>query len=288
VTQQAGGHSEPGALRSAPPEAMWLPVRRPNSLTDRVVSRIQSLVESAQLKVGDRLPPERELAARLGISRAALREAVKVLEERGALVVRHGRGIFVGDDIADALRRSLVDREMTLSELYAMREVLEAPAAAWAAASATEAEIATLEDTLRVLDAGPKQPLDIDRLGQLDAAFHLSLVRAAKNQFLLRTEGVLQEMLRMAMETTLTIPGRLAISTREHRAIVLAIRRQNPDEARLAAVAHVAGARRAALARVRSAQQELGKHPVVGGSTEQEGGELGCIQPDTAEFMQEE
>lgn len=273
----ASGTSEPRELRAGTEESLWQPVRRPSSLTDRVVSRIQSLVESADLKVGDRLPPERELAARLGISRAALREAVKVLEARSALVVRHGRGIFVGDDIADALRRSLVDRQMTLGELYAMREVLEAPAAAWAAVSASETDIAKLADALRVLNQVAEQPLNIDRLEQLDAAFHLSIVRAAQNQFLLRTEGVLQEMLRMAMETTLTIPGRLAISTREHKAIVAAIRRRDPDEARLAAVAHVAGARRAAFARIRSEQRELEKLPAL-----ERVGEVSPAQPESA------
>jgi GntR family transcriptional repressor for pyruvate dehydrogenase complex len=228
-----------------------------------VVARIQSLVESAELKVGDRLPPERELATRLGISRAALREAVKVLEARSALVVRHGRGVFVGDDIADALRRSLIDRQVALGDLYAMREVLEAPAAAWAATSATEAEIAGLAEALTMLGDAAVQRLDIDRLEKLDAAFHLSIVRAAKNQFLLRTEGVLQEMLRMAMETTLAIPGRLAISDKEHRAMVRAIKERDPDRARMAAVAHVDGARRAALARVRAEQEHLDRTTAI-------------------------
>lgn len=262
MTRRVGGPNELEAPGSVP-ETLWLPLRRPNNLSDRVVSRIESLLQSAELKVGDRLPPERELAARLGISRAALREAVKVLEERGALVVRHGRGIFIGDGIAEALRRSLLDRQMTLSELYAMREVLEAPAAAWAAASATEAEIANLADELRMLNEVAKQPLDIDRLGQLDAAFHLSIVRTAKNQFLLRTEGVLQEMLRVAMESTLAIPGRLPVATREHQAIMAAIRRRDPDKARLAVLRHVAGARRAALARVRLQRQELEDVPAL-------------------------
>ena len=229
---------------------LWQPVKVPGKLTERIIARIEELLVTDSVSPGGRLPSEREMARLLGVSRPALREAVKVLEARGRVVVRHGQGVFVANEAGDAVARRLAHLELTLRELYDMREVLEVPAAGWAAEGATPHGIARLAAALSAEEAARTEPIDFDRLGKLDAAYHLAIVEIAENRFLRQTLSVLQEMLAAGMETTLTIPGRVESSRMEHRRIFEAIVSRDVDAAKAAAAAHIAHAREAALARV--------------------------------------
>lgn len=235
---------------------LWQPVKEPGSLTERIVARIEELIVANQIPPGGRLPPERELARRLGVSRPALREAVKVLEARDRLVVKHGQGVFVATSAGDAVAQRLANLELTLRELYDMREVLEVPAAGWAAEAAAPQGIARLADALAAEEAARVEPIDFTLLGRLDAAFHLAIVEIADNRFLRQTLGVLQEMLASGMETTLTVPGRVGASRDEHRRIFEAIVSSNAELAREMVGTHIVHAREAALTRVRNDRPE--------------------------------
>ena len=230
----------------------WQPVKASGSLTDRIVARIEELLADDEIEPGGRLPSEREMARLLGVSRPALREAVKVLEARGRVVVRHGQGMFVAQTAPEAVAARLANLEISLRELFDMRIVLEEPAAAWAAEVATARDLAALAEALAAEEAARVEPVDFDRLKELDAAFHLCIVEAAKNRFLRQTLGVLQEMLAAGMETTLKIPGRVAVAGADHRRIFDAIVARDPDAARAAIRVHICGARDAAMARIRA------------------------------------
>ena len=238
---------------------LWQPVKAPGSLTERIILRIEEFLATKETPAGGRLPAEREMARLLGVSRPALREAVKVLEAQGRLVVRHGQGVFVATTAGDAVAQRLLNLELTLQELYDMREVLEVPAVGWAVGVATAQDIAMLADTLATEEAARAEPIDFDRLGKLDAAFHLAIVEIAKNRFLHQTLGVLQEMLASGMETTLTVPGRAEASREEHRRIFEAMVSRDSTGAREAVATHIAHAREAALSRVRD--DHLGRTP---------------------------
>jgi len=239
-------------------DPLWSPIKEAGSLTDRIVTRIEELIAAEQLEPGERLPAEREMARLLGVSRPALREAVKTLEAHGRVVVKHGQGVFVGHGEEDAVRARLAHLQVSLEELFAMRQVLEVPAAAWAATNATPEELESLRHAFEAEDEARRQPIDFDALGRLDATFHLRIVEMAKNRFLLQTLGILQDMLAAGMDTTLAIPGRVEQSRRDHRALFEAIRSRDPDAASAAAAAHILGAREAALTRVRGHGAELG------------------------------
>jgi GntR family transcriptional regulator, transcriptional repressor for pyruvate dehydrogenase complex len=247
-----------------PSKALWTPVKEGGHLTDRIVARIESLMTEESLRPGQRLPPEREMAQLLGVSRPALREAVKTLEARGQLVVRHGQGVFVGQRPEDAVQARLADLKVSLEELFAMREVLEGPAAAWAAAAITPAKRDLLERALAAEQSARRPPIDLGRLATLDAAFHLRIVEVAENRFLHRTLGVLHEMLAAGMETTLHIPGRLEASARDHQAIFQAIADGDADAARVAAERHIHGARDAARAQIHDADAARTWEPARG------------------------
>ncbi len=231
--------------------ALWAPVKASGTLVDRVVERIEALLAHDQLSAGSRLPPERELAQMLGVSRPALREAVKTLAARGWLVVRHGQGVFVAQSAEGAMRARLSSLEVSLQDLFAMREVLEVAAAGWAAERATDLEILELAEALERIELARKKPVDFDNLAKLDADFHLRIVEVAKNSFLSQTVGVLQEILSRGMESTLQIPRRFQVSQSEHREIYAAIGQRDSEAAKAAALRHVNGARGGALRRLR-------------------------------------
>ncbi|PZR88667.1 MAG: FadR family transcriptional regulator [Candidatus Nephthysia bennettiae] len=234
----------------------WQPVGRAGSLYERVAAEIERLIETRQLRPGDRLPPERQLAVLLQVSRSSLREAMKMLEARGRLEVRHGRGITVREAEPYRLAWAYLQKEVGLRELFAMREVLEVPAVDWAARSAGDLGHQEIARAWQDLDrASQRKPPDWEELQRLDQAFHLAIAAAAGNRFLSRTIEVLQDMLSAGMETTLKIPGRLEKSQEDHRRINGAILRRDPRGARAAMRAHIRGARAAGLGRLERVKQ---------------------------------
>jgi GntR family transcriptional repressor for pyruvate dehydrogenase complex len=233
----------------------WSPVTQAGSLTDRIVMQIEQMLADDRLSVGERLPAERELAQLLGVSRPSVREAVRVLQARGRLIVKHGQGVFVAEpQSTQQLRSALGQAELTLSELFAMREVLEVPAAGWAAERVTKADLTALRRDLdeldRQFDSGPP---DFERLARLDADFHLGIARAAGNRFLQQTTHVLSDILLSGMQTTLLLPGRREKARSQHERILAALTAKDAAEARRAARAHIRSARDAALSRVSGA-----------------------------------
>ena len=221
----------------------WQPIRNEGTLYSRIADQIERLIDERSLRPGDRLPPERELAVLLGVSRPSVREAIKTLSALGRLSVQHGRGVFIAPP--DGIR-GLASPGIGLRELFAMREVLEVPAAGWAAQSASRGEIADLQETVTSLEAAT----DFTDLSRLDTELHLRIAAMAGNRFLQRTMSVLHEMLSSGMETTLKIPGRLERSRTDHRRIVAAIVAGDAAGARRAMRQHIQGAAAAAERRL--------------------------------------
>ncbi|HEY2441638.1 MAG TPA: FadR/GntR family transcriptional regulator [Streptosporangiaceae bacterium] len=229
---------------------LWTPLRQ-GTVADLIARRILEVIGSDQLRPGDRLPPERELAAMLGTSRPSLREALQSLKARGWVDIRHGSGVFVAEPATTrSLREALLAEEVSLRELYDMREVLELPAAAWAAKHGDAAKLAAVQEAYGTMMSANPARGDWRRMQELDAAFHLRIVEAADNRFLARTQGVLQEILAAGMGTTLRVPGRLERSRGEHERILSALLSGNPAAARRAALTHINNARKAALSRL--------------------------------------
>ena len=237
---------------------MWQRVSQAGNLSQRIVDQIEQMLADNTLKPGDRLPAEREMAQLIGASRPSLREAVRILQTQGRLIVKHGQGVFVAEPRStQALRAALNHAEVSLNELFAMREVLEVPAAGWAAEHITKAQVAELRRVLVALDAAfDENQSDFQRLAQLDASFHLGIAEVARNRFLKRTSDVLHEILMSGMQTTLLIPGRREKSRDEHERILTAIAAHDAATARRAAGAHIRSAHRAALARIAEEQRE--------------------------------
>lgn len=244
----------------------WMGSEEP--LFQRVAKQIEQHIEGNGLCAGDRLPGERELCELLGVSRASVREALRSLQTRGVVSVHHGKGVFVADQDSSerAVQRFARLREVGLDELFAMREVLEVPAAGWAASAATDEQLHNLVATFETLERAVLARLPPRDLQIIDARLHLQIAEYANNRFLSMTQEVLQEMLSRSMDTTLSIAGRPARSVREHADIVQALLTHDPARARTTARRHIRSARRAAIRRLAGEQAQL-VTPTVGGAS---------------------
>jgi GntR family transcriptional repressor for pyruvate dehydrogenase complex len=231
----------------------WQPIGG-GTLNSRIRLEILRFITTHKLSAGDRLPSERELAAVLRVSRPSLREAVRSLQAEGRLIVKHGQGVFIAEPSAQrSLRESMARLDHNLSELFAMREVLEVPAAQWAAQNQDETALQAVQAAFEKLDlALAEETRNYDQLQQLDAEFHLRIVQAAGNRLLEQTQGVLNELLRTGMQTTLAIEGRAEQSRQEHQRILDALFQGDPAAAARAARAHVKSAREAANRRIQA------------------------------------
>jgi GntR family transcriptional repressor for pyruvate dehydrogenase complex len=215
----------------------------------RIATQLMDLIELKKLSPGDKLPPERQLADLLAVSRPSLREALHILQAQGLVQIKHGQGTFVQEPIvAQELRASMMTKTHGLNELFDAREVLEVPASKWAAEKATKEDIRLLRTTLNQIDTvTASHPIDFDQLQLLDAKFHLTIVGVAGNRFINQTLNVLQDVMRMSMETTLRLPGRSEISRREHSEILTAIENGDGELASKLTLKHITGARKTAI-----------------------------------------
>jgi GntR family transcriptional repressor for pyruvate dehydrogenase complex len=216
----------------------------------RIATQLVELIDLQKLKAGEKLPPERQLVDLLEVSRPSLREALHILQAQGIVQIKHGQGTFIQEPlVAQELRASMMSKSHGLNELFDAREVLEVPASRWAAEKATKEDIRLLRATLNQIDTiAATKPIDYDQLQSLDAKFHLLIVGIAGNRFLNQTLNVLQDVMKMSMETTLRLPGRSDISRSEHNAIFDAVESGNGELASELTFQHITGARKTALA----------------------------------------
>ena len=207
------------------------PVRQA-SRADQVYERILQAIRSGRYQPGERIR-EAEVAGWLEVSRTPVREALRRLESDGLLTVESWRGVVV----------SYLNRQQ-VSELYAMREVLEGAAARMAARHIDEAEIELL---VLLTEQSEEAVEDPQRLAKLNRKLHQTIYVAAHNQYLLQTLKQQENAIALLRGTTFSLPGRAETAAREHRAIVDAICNRDADAAEVAARIHIANAQRARL-----------------------------------------
>ncbi len=209
-------------------------------LYQKVVKQVQDIIRDGLLRPGDMLPPERELAERLQVSRGSLREAILALESMGLVEPRHGEGTIVRDlsaaPLVNQLSVMLVQKRALVGELLEFRLMVEPTLAARAAANATEEEIVHLEEILS------RQKAKVER-GDLaieeDSKFHYAIAQAARNSVVLKVLDVFMDYLRESRELSLQVEGRPQRSLNSHRRILNAIARKNPAAAEKAMRRHI-------------------------------------------------
>jgi GntR family transcriptional repressor for pyruvate dehydrogenase complex len=214
-------------------------VRR-TRLFEGVAQQIQHLIVEGQLRTGDLLPPERELAERFGVSRGSVRDAIRTLELVGLVVPRQGEGTVVADVSPEAvvapIASVLTRKRELIEELLDVRKMIEPPLAARAALRATPEDIARLEDVLR------RQTEKVRRgepAVEEDTEFHYQIALAARNSVVRRVIDVLMRLLRETRARSLQTQGRPERSLAGHRRVLEAIKRRDPAGAERAIRRHV-------------------------------------------------
>lgn len=212
-------------------------------LSDRLAAMLAAQVEGGQLKPGDKLPSEQQLAETHGVSRTVVREAVHQLKSRGLLSSRQGSGVFVAAPAANqplAFDPSVLESVQSVVHVVEVRRVLEGEIAALAAQRATRAQVAGLKRALAEIDRAEAEGRD--GVAE-DLAFHRAIGEATGNPQFSRLLGFLEQYLREGMRITRGNEARrkdfMQQVRNEHRAIVEAIAARDPAAARKRATQHI-------------------------------------------------
>lgn len=210
-------------------------------LYEQIVQQIEESILKGELSEGSQLPAERDLARQFGVSRTAVREAIKALQEKGLVDALPGRGTFVTNGDTNPMRRSL-DRIIKSGEtdgwayLVEVREILEPEIAALAAVRAGHQDLAILQDAIFVMD---HERQDSDAFIEADLDFHLALAEAAGNPIVLSLIDSIVGLLREQRLRIFQIGGGPERGQYHHRQILEAVKRHDPREAREAMRLHL-------------------------------------------------
>jgi GntR family transcriptional repressor for pyruvate dehydrogenase complex len=221
------------------PRVAFTAVRK-TRVFEGVALQIQRLIVDGALQPGARLPPERELAARLSVSRSSVRDAIRILELAGLVVPRQGEGTVVADvgpeKVTAPIAAILLRKRELIAELLDVRKMIEPALAARAAERASKEEIAHLEEILeRQAAKAARGESTVDE----DGEFHYQIALAARNGVVRSVLDVLMQLLRETRARSLQLPGRPKRSLEGHRRIALAIARRDAQGAERAVRRHL-------------------------------------------------
>jgi len=228
-----------GAGASAFRVQLIKPIKK-TRLAEEIADRIRVLILDGTLPPGRPLPGERLLAARFGVSRSSIRDALRVLETIGLLDTRHGQGTFPREldvnRLVAPLASVLTYRRDLTEELLDVRRMFEPAVARAAAARITDDDLADLQRILttqrRKLKNGASTLIE-------DTAFHATIARATRNRVVMRIMETLNDLLIESRKVSLKQKGRPERSIRGHEAVVEALQRRNPDAAAEAMHMHI-------------------------------------------------
>ena len=215
-------------------------------LAHGVVRQIEGLILRGILRPGERLPSERELSERMGVSRPSLREALADLQERGLLASKAGSGVFVADVLGSAFAPALVKlfatHDAAVMDYLSFRRDMEGLAAERAARLGTETDLKVIDAIFRKMEQAHQKRNPADE-AQLDADFHLAIIEASHNIIMLHMMRSMYELLREGVFYNRGIMFKQRMTRDnlldQHRAINDALQARNPEGSRAAVAAHL-------------------------------------------------
>jgi GntR family transcriptional activator of glc operon len=225
-------------------------IRTGKSLTrSSIISyQLEELILDGTLKIGEKVPSERQLAQRLQASRPVIREALKELRGRGVITTVHGKGSFVegmmkSPEQTNALIRIYSDHSDMLFDLLEVRGVLEGQAARLAALRATEKDLYHIKNAFDAMNDLQVDESNLMLAATLDHAFHQTITEASHNTVLIHT---LQSLMKLMLDSVVVSVSNLYHRSRDktriddyHRLIYNAIIDRNPESAEHAAMDHI-------------------------------------------------
>jgi GntR family transcriptional repressor for pyruvate dehydrogenase complex len=225
-----------------------MPFRKIQSekLSQSVVRQIEQLILRGILRPGERLPAERDLSEKLGVSRPSLREAIAGMADRGLLVSRAGSGVYVAESLAadfpDPLIRLFARHDEAVFDYITFRRDLEGLAAERAAREGSDTDLQVVNATFLRMEAAHRKRNPADEAA-IDAEFHLAIVEAGHNLVMLHVMRSMYGLLREGVFYNRQVMFRQRTTRTalldQHRAINEALQARDPAAARAAVEAHL-------------------------------------------------
>lgn len=219
---------------------MYTPIQSAR-LYEQIVEQIETRILSGDLKPGEQLPAERELAEQLGVSRTAVREAIKTLREKGLVDVLAGRGTFITDHTSQAMRHSFgqilrLSQGDGAGDLVAVRELLEPEIAFLAAQRIGEDHLQAMRNAVEAMDAAMDSP---EQFIEADLDFHLALAEGTGNSLIPFLIDPIVGLMREQRTRIFNVPGGPERGQLHHKRILEAVARRDPEAARQAMREHL-------------------------------------------------
>jgi GntR family transcriptional repressor for pyruvate dehydrogenase complex len=219
---------------------------QPEKLSQSVARQIEQLILRGILRPGERLPSERELSDRLGVSRPSLRDAVADLQDRGLLVSRAGAGIYVAEVLGSAFSPALVQlfasHDEAVFDYISFRRDMEGLAAERAAKLGSETDLRVVDAIFQKMEAAHTKRDPTDE-ASLDAEFHLAIIEASHNVIMLHMMRSMYDLLRQGVfyNRQMMFKNRTTrdMLLDQHRAINQGLQSRDPVAARAAVEAHL-------------------------------------------------
>lgn len=218
----------------------------PEKLSQSVVRQIEQLILRGILRPGERLPSERDMAEKMGVSRPSLRDAIADLAERGLLTSRAGSGVFVAEVLGSAFSPALIQlfatHDEAVSDYLGFRRDMEGLAAERAAKLGSETDLQVIDTIFRKMEVA-HQKRDPSDEAELDAEFHMAIIEASHNVIMLHMLRSIFDLLRQGVFYNRQVMFRNR-TTRDqlldqHRAMNEAVQAHDPVAARAAVEAHL-------------------------------------------------
>lgn len=240
-----------------PAEPTRFPAVRRRGITNEAIETIKHLIAQGELRPGQRLPAERELAAQFGLSRPSMRECIRALIALNVLESRHGEGTFVTsldpELLAEPIDFVLGINDAAIDSLFEARQVLEAGVSALAAVRATDLELAQLEDLVASARAQMDNP---DAFLEVDVEFHDLIRRAARTPILSSLVNSVSTISRETRQQSVQSKSARAQAARDHASITAALKARDPKLARDAMAEHLHHSRQVLLIQDEAETQE--------------------------------
>lgn len=232
-------------------------------LAQSVSKQIELLILRGILRPGERLPAERDLAERMGVSRPSLREALEALEEKGLVVSRPGSGVFIAEVLGSAFSTALIElfasHDEAVYDYLDFRRDLEGLAAERAARRGSDTDLAVIATIFGKMEAAHQKRNPADEAA-LDAQFHMAIIEASHNVVMLHMMRSMFDLLRQGVfyNRMMMFKNRMTrdMLLDQHRAINTAIQARDAAAARAAVAAHMDYVEQALQEQARSERNE--------------------------------
>lgn len=218
---------------------MFKPLKK-SKTSIQIIEQIQNLIKSGELQPGQKLPSEKDLAAALDISRASLREALSAMEIMGVLYSKKGSGTYINTSIDVILENHFsqlrnLPEEITPQEILYARETLEIAAVKLSTVKATKEEIDKMKQCLDSMEKSLQESPNTDNWENFDKQFHHLIYITCGNRIFMKTSEYLEESMNkdfwLALKKEIHTFSRAQKYLSDHRAVLNAIKKRNPNKA---------------------------------------------------------